>query len=1154
MNTQPNATAQTSSPPRRRVLRALSLFLAAVVLLVLVAAVGLRWHLGRSLPALDGELALDGLSASITIERDALGVPTIRGANRIDVARGLGFAHAQDRFFQMDLIRRQAAGELAELVGAAALPVDRRVRIHRFRSRAADAMKALDDTGRRLLEAYAGGVNAGLASLAAPPFEYLVLGADPAPWRPEDTFLAVYAMYLDLQGGDARRESTYGLAHDLLPPALYEFLTPRGTEWDTPIDGEPFAASPMPAAPMPAAPVPSPEDLEPSSEVPAEKVAGLREIPPSPPFSKGGTRPIPPDPTSSWRKANETSPNDDFEFAAGSNNWAVAGAHTAGSGALLANDMHLGHAVPNIWYRASLIFPEGGQTRRVTGVTLPGGMMIVTGSNGEVAWGFTNSQGDWADLVVLEIDPQDPEVYLTPGGPKRFTRHQELLKTPDGEDETLEVVETIWGPVWDTDHQGRRRALSWVAHHPQGANLGLLALETASTVDQAIAAAQRIGSPAQNFVAADAGGRIGWTIMGPIPRRFGHDGRLPTSWADGSRGWDGWLWPEETPRVVDPPAGRVWTANARVVGGEMYARIGDGGLDVGARARQIRDRLFEVESATEADLLAVQLDDRALFLERWRDLLLEVLTAGATAADPRRAELRRLLDGWDGHASTGSAAYRLVRAFRLELRDQVFEHLTAPCKAVDEDFRSQRLGQKEGPLWRLASERPAHLLDPRFGDWQEQFLAAVDAVIDGLTEGGGELADKTWGDRNQVRVQHPLSRFAPFAARWLDMPTRELPGDANMPRVQGQTWGASERMVVSPGREAEGIFHMPAGQSGHLLSPHYGDGHAAWADGEPTPFLPGPAVNTLTLVPGAGEAGAEAEPGAEQDDTVEAVSLLGRPLERPTLAEDFRSEHHFQLTSALADLEERPNDPEAKIWVGRRTAYLGRYREALEIYSRGIAAHPEHAAFYRHRGHRYITLRRLDDAVTDLTRASELIAGTADRVEADGLPNARNVPTSTSHSNIWYHLGLAHYLRGDFESAHTAYENCMRFSTNPDMLSATSHWLIMTLRRLGQERRANMLLIPIQPQMDIIENHSYHRLLMMYKGVEDPESLLAESEMSGGVDFATLGYGVGNWYLTQGQRQRAKEIFERVVASDVWSAFGYIAAEAELARWQGTEP
>ena len=820
-----------SKKPRRvrRVLSSVLALLALLVLLIAGAGIWFRWHLGRSLAALDGEIEIAGLAAPVTIERDALGVPTIRAANRPDVARAMGFLHGQERFFQIDLIRRQAAGELAELVGAAALPIDRRIRIHRFRKRARDVLATIEGADRRVLDAYVEGVNAGLDALAARPFEYLILGAEPAPWRAEDSMLAVYTMYLDLQGNGGRRESAYGLAHDLLPPALYEFLAAEGTEWDAPIDGEALEAPAIPA----------PEDYDLRSAAPA-------------PLKTANRLPSPAN-----RLPNRQEPFGAFdteldELAIGSNNWAVAGSHTVHGGALLADDMHLGHAVPNIWYRASFVYPDpdgSGRERRVTGVTLPGVPTIVAGSNGEVAWGFTNSYGDWTDLVILEGDPADPDAYLTADGPRRFERHREVLRSADGEEEILEVVETLWGPVWDTDHQGRQRALRWVAHDPRAVNLVMLQLETVSNLEAAMAVANRAGMPAQNFAVADRDGRVGWTIMGPMPRRFGHDGRLPSSWADGSRGWDGWLWPEEVPRVVDPESGRIWTANSRVVSGEMLELLGDGGYALGARARQIRDRLLAIDRADEKDLLAIQLDDRAVFLERWHDLLLEVLDPEAIAGNPRRQELRRLVEDWSGRAGVDSAAYRLVRAFRLELRDQVFETLTAPLKAADEQFRYTRLGQKEGPLWRLASERPTHLLDPRFDHWQEQFLAAADAVLDELLEDGGELAERTWGARNQVRVRHPLSRFIPFSERWLDMPTTALPGDRDMPRVQGITHGASQRMVVSPGREEEGFFHMPTGQSGHPLSPHYGDGHRAWMEGQPTSFLPGPAVHTLTLQP-----------------------------------------------------------------------------------------------------------------------------------------------------------------------------------------------------------------------------------------------------------------------------------------------------------------
>jgi penicillin amidase len=246
----------------------------------------------------------------------------------------------------------------------------------------------------------------------------------------------------------------------------------------------------------------------------------------------------------------------------------------------------------------------------------------------------------------------------------------------------------------------------------------------------------------------------------------------------------------------------------------------------------------------------IQLDDRALFLARWRDLLLRTLDPAAVAGDPRRAEFRRLVESWGGRASVDSAGYRLVRAFRGTLAEDVFGAVTARCKAADARF--DYVGQVwrfEGPLWALATQRPAHLLSARFRTWDDQLLAAVDRVIETLGEQEGALADRTWGERNTTRVQHPLSLAVPSLARWLDMPRIPLPGDSHMPRFQSPRAGASERMAVSPGREAEGYFHMPGGQSGHPLSAHYGDGHRAWATGEATPFLPGPAVHTLALKP-----------------------------------------------------------------------------------------------------------------------------------------------------------------------------------------------------------------------------------------------------------------------------------------------------------------
>jgi len=647
-----------------------------------------------------------------------------------------------------------------------------------------------------------------MQALGAAPPEYLLLRADPAPWLPEDTTLVVLAMYIELQGDRGRRESDVGLMWDLLPHELYAFLNPRGTEWDAPLVGDPFATPP----------------------VPPEEIFDLRRSP-----AVGAAR-----------KPAQEAPAP----VSGSNGWAVAGSRTADGGALLACDMHLPLSLPNIWYRASLIWTdENGEEHRVTGVTLPGAPPVIVGSNGKVAWGFTNSQADTSDLIVLEPEPGDESLYRTPDGPRPIERLEERIPVKGAADDVLVVEWTIWGPVIDRDHRGRRRVLRWIAHDPQATDTGMMRMELARNLDEAWDIAAGVRIPTQNCMLADREGRIAWTLIGPLPRRVGFDGRRPRSWSGGAA-WDGYVTAEDQPRVVDPPTGLVWSANNRMVDGNMLERIGDGGPALGARAAQIRDALTALERATARDMLAIQLDDRALFLERWRDVLLDTLTPQALEGDARRRELRELVeDSWSGRASVDSVGFRMVRTFRLYLAEQVFDSITAVCRAADERFRFGRSRQSEGPLWRLVTERPPHLLDPRFESWDQQLLAAVDAVLDRFAREEGSLELRSWGERNSVAIRHPISLGVSFLSRWLDVPREQLPGAGNMPRVQGPGFGASMRMTVSPGREEAGLFHMPGGQSGHPLSRYYRKGHEAWARGEPTPFLPGPTVHRLTLLP-----------------------------------------------------------------------------------------------------------------------------------------------------------------------------------------------------------------------------------------------------------------------------------------------------------------
>ena len=289
--------------------------------------------------------------------------------------------------------------------------------------------------------------------------------------------------------------------------------------------------------------------------------------------------------------------------------------------------------------------------------------------------------------------------------------------------------------------------------------------------------------------------------------------------------------------------------------------------------------------------------------------------------------------------------------------------------------------------------------------------------------------------------------------------------------------------------------------------------------------------------------------GPQVPPAPQGTSLLGKPLVPTALAENVRERLEANLAAAREQYNKNPNDGDAIIWLGRRLGYLGRYRDAIATFTEGIQKHPADPRMYRHRGHRYISVRELDKAVADFGKAAELIAGKPDEVEPDGQPNAKNVPTSTLNTNVFYHLGLARYLRGEFEPALKAYRECLRFSKNPDMLVATTHWLYMTLRRLDRPGEARQALEPIVADMEIIENASYHRLLLFYKGSEKADAL-ASSLAAGSLDAVTIGYGLGNWHLYNGRPEQAKTMFRRIVEENEpqWPAFGYIAAEAELAR------
>ena len=791
---------------------------AVMFALGLFACAWVYQFLQGSLPQLEGTVDSQGLNDAVTIQRDAQGIPTIDASHpeqgREDTAFALGWLHAQERFFQMDLLRRNSAGELSVLFGEKAVKFDSKMRLHQFRQRAQRAVEALPIPHKDILMAYTQGVNEGLNHLDNKPFEYGLIGLDPAPWQPEDSALVLLSMYIDLQPEWSETERSFGVMKSLLPEDWFAFLTSQGGEWDAPLTGEPLKA--------------------------------IYQLPKKP--------------LKEFQLTDDALAAIDYAFEdqihLGSNNWSVNGSLTRHGVAMVADDMHLTLRAPNIWYRASWYVNAEGERRRVTGASLPGAPAIVVGSNEHIAWGFTNSQGDYHDVIVLNLN-EDKTAYMTPDGWQSFEIQREDIDVKGQPSQPLDVKRTVWGPVIGENEQGQWLAMRWVAHDVEGINFRLLDFEQASTVQEAIAIGNEAGVPGQNLNVVDRTGQNAWTIMGRLPKRFGMDhydghltlNQLPQDWSKGDKGWSGYLTSEEYPKVINPAHGRIWTANARVVSDDDLTKVGIHRYALGARQKQIRDDLFALEQFTPQDFLDIQLDDRALFLTRWQQHLFELLTQANQQGE--YDEALSLLQRWEGRASATSVGYRMVKRFREAVVDKTVGEVFRFVKQNSNEFWPTEADNFiEYPVWQLISERPAVHIPAGFDSWDAFELAAIDDVLMKMTENGEQpLSQATWGQVNMLNIAHPITKALPVLSGFLNMPAEPMSGDTYMPRVQKPSSGASQRFAVSPGREHEGYFHMATGQSGHPMSPYYDVGHQDWVQGIASPFLPQQTQWVLTLQP-----------------------------------------------------------------------------------------------------------------------------------------------------------------------------------------------------------------------------------------------------------------------------------------------------------------
>lgn len=752
-----------------------------LLLIVVVLALGgtaiVYGVLTLSLPTLDGKGRSDAVTQPVKVARDTLGQAVITAATRHDAAYGLGYAHGQDRFFQMDLLRRNAAGELSELFGKAALALDKKMRFHQLRKRSQTILKTLPQADKQLLKSYAQGVNEGLAQVGYPSFEYLLTGAEQQPWQSEDSLLVIFSMYLDLQTATFERDQALIQIQQQYGAKMVEFLT-QPSQYQAALDGSvltPYSQT-----------IP---------QLPTQPLAAIKSI-----------------------TAN---------LEVGSNNWAVTADLTNTQAAMLSDDMHLSMAVPVIWYRAQLNYTHNNQAYQVTGVSLPGAPAIVVGSNNKIAWGFTNGYIDTADWVALTDSSKTWQV-------------NEVITLDNGNDEIYPLTLSEYGPVKYINNQPY--ALSWAAHQPYAVDMQLLQLEQAETVDDALNIASNVGIPVQNLMVVDSQGSAAWKHMGGIPART-----VPSELAINENEYAATWQQNEVirPFVKNPESGRLWTGNSRVVSAEDNARFGNGGYALGARATQIRDRLFEKQQFNEGDFYQLQLDNQARFLTPWHSLLLEQLKQ----QPEHYADYINALDNWQQCACSTSVGYTLVKTYRDELINILFSSIEASLNQQDGTL-SYVKRDLEPAVWQLIKAQPASWVNPQFTNWEQQLQAAFEQTLAQLTaKFGNNIQNWQWGKVNELAIEHPFAKQIPLLSKLLNMPTAPGFGDSYMPAVQKTSFGASQRFIAQPGYLESAILTVPGGQSGHPLSEFYRAGFDEYVEGKHTPLLPQTFMHQIEIVP-----------------------------------------------------------------------------------------------------------------------------------------------------------------------------------------------------------------------------------------------------------------------------------------------------------------
>jgi penicillin amidase len=894
MSTQPTLVPQAPSRkliPRNRWAKrfVITAEIAALllVLLGLAATLWLRHALRASLPRLDGELRVSGLSAPVTVTRDAHGVPSIRAADLDDLLFAQGFITAQDRLWQMDVLRRHAAGTLAELLGPSLVEHDRMQRYLQIRAAADRALTTLPADQRRQLDAYAGGVNAFIASHAdSLPVEFHALHYSPDPWSPRDSLLVALVMNQDLTTSFPEKLNREALTARL-PADLIADMYPVGSWRDRP----PTQADVDLTAPT-----------DKIDEVPLDDSQSLNRATP--------------------RDLLTQYPDLSRKFCegcrAGSNDWVVAGSRTATGAPLLSDDMHLGLTAPDVWYEAALHITDGPLD--VTGFTLPGVPFVIVGRNPHVAWGFTNTGADVQDVYVEHLRGSGRQTeYARPDGAWPLAgHHTELIHVRGGRDITLDVLTTthnvgntvIQTPIISPLYKTERRALSlaWNVYDPATITEPLLAIDTAKDAASLVTAFGGFGSPSQNLVYADTQ-HIGYHALGrvpirgpnvhhqlavpqllaaPAPRQSDDSedttqlplhstvqqpgapvidytigtpiSNVPVDALDPNQQWSGYIPYDQLPAILDPASGVIATANSRITPTNYPYFFTDDWVDP-YRVERIRRRLDGRTGLKPADMLAVQTDihsDFDLAVAQRLAYAVDHASAAVLRHDQQRLhQAADLLRNWKGDLTPESSAAAVAVAARAELWPMLLQGQLRARGITDKTSLAELSAlytweEKNTALEALLLHQPKRWLPADIGSWNDLLTIAVTRA---LRHAPRDLASWKYGDYHPVEIAHPVFGSQSFLSLLLGARTgtglRPNGGDGNTVKQTGLHFGPSERFTADLSDPDNTFANITTGESGVPASPYFLDQFNAWLHGTTfkLPLHQSEAAHTLTLLP-----------------------------------------------------------------------------------------------------------------------------------------------------------------------------------------------------------------------------------------------------------------------------------------------------------------